>query len=182
MNRVESWLRSLGVAGVLGLGVLFACVPFYFSALHSAQTELAARRAAADRLKNREPVRPVSADPRAEELQRFYALFPPLQKLTDELEGVYTLAREAKLDLMQGEYRLEQQGAGPARYQLVLPVRGTYSQVRAFVAAVLKEKPTASVDALRFERKNVAENQIDAQVRITLYFRPHDETETRGTP
>ena len=181
MNRLESWLRALVVAGVLGLGVLFACALFYFSAVRPAQSELAARRDAAERLKNREPVKSVSADPRVEELQRFYELFPPLAQLTDDLEGVYALARDAKLDLMQGEYRLEQAGAGPARYQLALPVRGTYAQVRAFVGAVLKEKPTASVDSLRFERKTVADNQIEAQVRITLYFRPH-ETQTRGTP
>ena len=182
MNRVESWLRALGVAGVLGIGVLIACALFYFSALRPAESELAARKEAAEQLRNREPVRTVSADPRVEELQRFYALFPPLRQLTDELEGVYALARDAKLSLVQGEYRLEQQGAGPARYTIALPVRGTYAQVRAFVAAVLKEKPTASVDALRFERKNVSENQIEAQVRLTLYFRPHDDSETRGKP
>jgi len=182
MNRLESWLRTLGVAGVLGIGVFMACALFYFSGLRPAEKELVVRSEAAARLRNREPVRPVSADPRAEELQRFYELFPPLKQLTDELESVYALARGAQLDLMQGEYRLEQSGGGLARYSAALPVRGSYSQVRAFVAAVLKEKPAASVDSLRFERKNVADSQIDAQVRITLYFRPHDDTETRGKP
>lgn len=182
MNRVDSWLRGLGAAGVLGLGVLFFCLPFYFSALRPAERELAARRDAVERLRSRGPFLPVAADPRAEELRRFYGLFPPLQQLTDELEQVFSLARDAKLDLLQGDYRLEQQGAGPARYHVVLPVRGTYTQVRAFVAAVLKEKPTASVDALRFERKKIAETEIDAQVRLTLYFRPRDESENRGIP
>ena len=181
MNRIESWLRGLGAAGVLGLGVLVACIPFYFSTLRPAERELAAREDAAERLKSRGPFRPVSADPRTEELQRFYALFPPLPQLTDQMGEVYTLAREARLELTQGDYRLEQ-GPGLARYHLALPVRGSYEQVRAFVNAVLKEKPTASVDALRFERRNVADTQIDAQVRLTLYFRPHDESETRGKP
>ena len=33
MNRLHAFLRKLGAAGVLGLGVLFFCIPFYFSAL-----------------------------------------------------------------------------------------------------------------------------------------------------
>jgi hypothetical protein len=179
VNRVHAFLSRLGAAGVLGLGILFFCIPFYFSAVRPAELELAAQREAAERLRSRGPFRPVSADHRAEELRRFYGLFPAPERLSEELKTVYSLAREAKLELMQGEYRLEKRGGGPVAYRITLPVRGTYSQLRSFVDLVLQEMPIASVDALRFERKKIAETQVDAQVRLTLYFQPGNDVDTR---
>ena len=39
--------------------------------------------------------------------------------------------------------------------------------------------PYAAIDALKFERKKVGDAQLDAQVRVTLYFRPSNPNETR---
>lgn len=179
MNRVNEFLKKLGAAGVLGLGVLLFCIPFYFSAVRPAELEIAAQHEATERLRSRGPFRPVSVDHRSDDLRRFYRLFPAPQRLPDELEMVYSFAREANLDLMQGEYRLEKRSVGPVAYRMMLPLRGTYSQIRSFIGSVLREMPTASVDALRFERKNIAETQIEAQVRLTLYFQPRDDSDTR---
>lgn len=179
MRRLNAWLNRLGAAGVLGIGVLLACAGFYVSALLPAERELAAQRLAAERLRTRTPYQPVSAGGRADELRRFYSLFPPIEKLTDELEQVYGLAREARLELAQGEYRLEQRGAGLWSYRVSLPLRGTYPQIREFVGAVLKAMPIASVDALRFERKKVGEALLEAQVRLTLHFQPSVDNEAR---
>ena len=173
MSRLHALLRRLGATGVLGLGVLFFCIPLYFSALRPAERELAARIEAAER--SRGPYRPVAADRRTEELRRFHGLFPSVENLADELERVYALAREAGLELAQGEYRLEKRTAGPLAYRITLPIRGTYAQTRSFVAAVLKEMPVVSVDALRFERKKTVETQVDAQVRLTIHFRPRED-------
>jgi hypothetical protein len=164
---------------VIGLGVLFFCVPFYFSALLPVERELAAQRESAERLRTRAPFRPVSAEDRADDLRRFYGLLPPVERLNEELERIYTLAQAARLDLMQGEYRLEKRSAGPVAYRITLPVRGSYAQVRSFLDAVLREVPIASVDGLRFERKRIADSQLDAQLRLTLHFRPREDGETR---
>lgn len=175
MKRLHDGLYALGPAGVLGIGVLIFCVPFYFSAVQPAERELQAQRSAAERLRARTPFRPVSSGGRAEELPRFYALFPPLETLPDQLERVYGLARAAKLELLQGEYRLEKSAVGMASYRITLPVRGTYPQIRQFVGAALRTMPIASLDALRFERKRAGDAQIEAQVRLTIYFRPAGE-------
>lgn len=179
MRRLQSLLDTIGAAGVLGLGVLAFCVPFYFTAVAPAERELEAQRSAAERLKARSPYQPVSSDQRAENLRRFQNLFPPVEQLTDELEHLYSLARNAKIELQQGEYRLEARGAGLAAYRVTLPIRGAYPQIREFVGNVLKEMPIASVDALRFERKRVGDTLLEAQVRLTIHFRPQDETEAQ---
>lgn len=171
MRRLNALLARLGLPGVLGIGVLLACAGFYFSAVVPVERELAAQRLAAERLRARTPFQPVTAGGREEELQRFYALFPPIERLSAELEDLYSLARASKLELAQGEYRLEK-GVGLWSYRVTLPVRGSYSQIRAFVGAVLRDKPIASLDAMRFERKKAGEPMLDAQLRLTVHFQP----------
>ena len=179
MKRVQAWLQALGPVGVLGIGVLFFCIPFYFSAVQPLEQELRAQRLAAERLRARTPYQPVSSGGRADELRRFYSLFPPVEKLPDELEHLYRLARAAKLELLQGEYRLEKTSGGLVSYRITLPLRGTYLQIREFVAATLRDMPIASLDALRFERKKIGDAQLEAQVRMSVYFRPRNEGETQ---
>ncbi len=73
--------------------------------------------------------------------------------------------------------RLERRTTGLWAYRITLPVRGTYPQFRDFLSGLLKEMPTASIDALRFERKRAADTQLEAQVRLTLYAQPPGESQ-----
>jgi hypothetical protein len=177
VRRLQNWLHALGSTGVVGIGVLIFCIPFYFSSVRPAEREVQAQRSVAERLRSRTPFQPVASEGRAEELRRFYSLFPPVEKLPDQLELVYALARAAKLELLQGEYRLEKPPVGLAFYRITLPLRGTYAQIRQFVGATLKSMPAASLEALRFERKKVGDTRIEAQIRLTVYFRPATEGE-----
>jgi hypothetical protein len=177
-NKIQAWLRSLGATGVVGIGVLFACLPFYISSVRPAEHELVARRLAADHARSRSALQTVSA-PRTDDLQRFYRAFPAMDRLPDELERLYGLARASRLDLYQGEYRLEQRGGGLASYRITLPMRGSYPDVRQFLSATLQQMPYAAIDGLRFERKKVGDAQLEAQVRVTLFFRPGNPNESR---
>ena len=178
MKRVHDVLNALGLPGVIGIGVLIFCIPFYVSAVGPMERELLAQHAAGERLNARTPFQPVSSGGRAEELRRFYGLFPPLGNLPDQLERVYGFARTANLDLLQGEYRLETPRVGMPAYRITLPVRGTSAQIRQFVGTTLKDMPAASLDAVRFERKRIGDPQLEAQVRMTVYFRPVNESDT----
>lgn len=174
MKRLRDLLDGLGVAGVLAIGVMAACALFYFRALAPLARELEAQRHTAERQKATSPYRPISTDGKIDRIRQFQELFPPIGELSDQLEQLYALARDAKLELRQGEYRLEGRGPALTAYRITLPVRGDYTQVRDFVGAVLSEMRIASVDGLRFERKKVGEAQLEAQVRLTIHFRPQD--------
>ena len=165
MKVFRRFLESLGPAGVAGLGVLLFCVPFYFSALAPAQADVERRIA-----NQKFAVKENSKEPDAE-LERFYNRFPRLERLHGELEALYGHARASQVQLLQGEYRLESHAGGLTAYHVTLPVRGSYPQLRQFVGRVLRDMPTASLDALRFERKKAADAQLQAQVRITIYLR-----------
>jgi hypothetical protein len=125
-------------------------------------------------LRSRTPLQAISMDASAGDLRRFYGNFPAMQKLPDELERLYGLARAARLDLLRGEYRLERRGRGLASYRVTLPMRGTYPQIREFVGSSLKQMPYAALDGLRFERRKVGDGQVEAQVRLIVYFRTED--------
>jgi len=170
VRRLRRILEALGAPGVIGIGVLVFCLPFYLASVAPAEREVARRSAAAAKT-TRLAGQPVSAPDGAADLERFYRRFPTLDALQSELEAIYAHARASKLQLAQGEYRLEK-GVGLAAYRVTLPVRGSYAQVRQFVGHVLKDMPTASLDAVRFDRRKAGDAQLEAQVRLTIYLRP----------
>lgn len=177
MKHLRNVLHALGPWGLFGLGVLLLCAAFYWSTLKPAAQNLSAQRIAAQNLKSRTPYQPVSVDRRVDDLRQFHELFPPANEIPNEVEKLWVLASEFKLDMPTGEYRLESSSPGLVRYRITLPIRGSYAQLRQFVDTVLKTIPTMSIDGLRFERKKIADTQLDAQIRLTLYFRPGTATE-----
>jgi hypothetical protein len=172
VSYLRAAIHALGPFGMAALAVFVLCAGFYAAAVGPAEKELAAQREAAQRLKSRAPLRPVATDNRADDLRRFYTQFAATDKIAPETQKLWTIANEYKIDLQQGEYRLEQAGTGLARYRITLPVRASYAQIRQFVGFILKEIPTMSIDSVRFERKKISDTQLDVQIRLTLYLRP----------
>src|SRR6185503_5211345 len=105
---VKRFAEQLGLAGVLGIGVLLFCATFYFSTLRPAQDELAARHSAA--AGTSVSVQPVahSTDPLAE----LHSRFPALDTLPAQVERLHRIARSTGLQLQHGDYRLEVPPAG----------------------------------------------------------------------
>jgi hypothetical protein len=168
VRNLRRLLDALGPAGVAGIGVLLFCVPFYFNALAPALAEVERRSAAGKRV-SLQPV--LVNNDGAGELERFYSRFPRVERLPGELDALYAHAKVSNVQLLQGEYRMESNGGALAAYHITLPVRASYPQLRQFVGRVLKDMPTTSLDALRFERKKAADAQLEAQVRLTIYLR-----------
>lgn len=106
-----------------------------------------------------------------ESLQRFYAYFPPLATASDWLERIYEVAEEGGLRLTRGEYRLvDERDAKLAKYQVTLPVHGSYAQVRAFLSRVLESVPAAALEEVAFRRDAIDSQGLDVRVRLTLHL------------
>jgi hypothetical protein len=72
--------------------------------------------------------------------------------------------------LDSGEYRLSRTaGERLARYEITLPLKGSYAQIRGFVADVLAAVPAAVLDEVNLRREGVDSARLDARVRLTLY-------------
>lgn len=105
------------------------------------------------------------------QLAIFYNHFPAERSLPDWLEKIQGAAKRNALLLQQGDYHIARDKGGKLlRYQIKMPINGSYLNIRKFLGAVLTEIPTASLDNVKFERQKIGDSTIEATVELSLYF------------
>ena len=73
--------------------------------------------------------------------------------------------------LQSGEYKLDRNpDSRLARYQITLPVTGSYAQLRGFVGQVLADVPAAALEEITLRRESVSSPRLEARIRLTLYL------------
>jgi Tfp pilus assembly protein PilO len=178
MKRIHSAMAggavSLGWPGILGLGLLVFVCGFYFSTLRAEQSRLdelqqqiakAREQRAAPANDAKAPMTP------SDKLAAFYGFFPKTGELPDLLGKVFAAAKGQGLQLEHGEYRVIGDNAGGlTQYQLMLPVRGTYPQIRKFVDGAMTEVPTLALDSIQFDRQKVGDSAVEARVKLAVYL------------
>jgi len=169
---IASGAARLGRAGILGLGLLVFIAGFYFSAFRPEQMRVEDLRKQVATLADRR-ARAAAEAPKTptDKLNAFYGFLPPSNHIADLLEKIYGAADRQKLKLEQGEYRAVRDNVTRlTHYQVMLPVKGTYPQVRKFVAAALAEVPNLSLESIQFERQKIGDSTVDAKVKLVLYL------------
>ena len=165
--------EQLGYLGFAGLIICAAAAAFHLYALaplhqHSFRLDRAleriARTSAPDGLTRASAMTPEA------QMSAFYAFFDRSQRIDDWLAKLYATAISAGLDLRAGDYRLAERRHRIERYQIRLPVSGSYSQIRAFLEASLIGVPVLSVDQAAFRRKDPTESRVDAEIVLTLHL------------
>ncbi|AYH41984.1 GspMb/PilO family protein [Azoarcus sp. DN11] len=168
-------VRRLGLPGLGGAlllaaaaaGTLSVVLPGLGARERAGQQVLRAQAQAAAARRGEVP----DALPPARQLDDFYAGLPPQLAATKAIDGLYTAADAEKISLARGEYSLAvEQGSDMARYQILLPVRGTYAQLRRFLDAAIAKVPGLSVEDLDIQRKEVSETELEGRIRMTLYL------------
>jgi hypothetical protein len=169
------WLRILGRPGVLAIGILAAFPPFYLTAIAPAQQRLEAAQRGT--LSLHEQVRHASQSldgmprPPAEQLAEFYRIFPAERQAPQWLKKLFALAEKNGLSLQEGEYKAVRDKVGRLmRFQMVLPVKGGYPQIRSFLAALPAEIPIIALENVQFSRQHVADASVEASIRLTLFL------------
>lgn len=175
LNRIalSDTLRRLGRPGVIGLALVAFSVGLAVSSLWPSWQELQRLRAEAAAARHRvRATVPVIDDSPAGQLRAFYAFFPRQADASASLAPVFAAARDSGLQLARGEYAVvTDRQTGLVLFRMTLPVRGASTQIREFLAASLKAVPTLALDELAFERPTIAETEVRARVRLTLYLR-----------
>jgi hypothetical protein len=159
--------------GWLAVALSLFCASFLFSVLFPLQQQLALLKSDAGSLTLPDKsLRRSTAAPASERaLSDLYTFFPPQDGRVDAMEKIYAAAAKFNLNLDQGDYQLVQErDLKLARYEMVLPVRGDYVQIRKFVALALSEVPTLALDGISLTRQNITDPTVDAQLRMTLYL------------
>ncbi|MBA2961847.1 MULTISPECIES: pilus assembly protein PilO [Ramlibacter] len=168
------FLRALRWPGAAGALLAAASLAWTGAVLLPAQARLAAgqeqlaraeRRAAAVRSG-------LASAPQSAATRRklFYGALPAMTELTQNIDRIYAAAATEQLSLVRGEYMgAEIPAAGLVRYKIVLPLKGTYPQVRRFAAACATGVPGLSLDDLSLQRQSIADAKVDARVQMSIY-------------
>jgi type II secretory pathway component PulM len=164
--------ERLGWPGVVGLGLAAFAAGFYLSTVQPGQARVQQLRTEMSRLESRSVSAADDAPATArEQLDAFYGFFPPAGHTAEPLGRIFSVARKQGLSLERGEYRtLRESTGGLVQFQLMFPLRGTYPQVRRFVAAALARVPHLALDTIQFERSKVGEAVVNAKVTFVLYL------------
>jgi len=169
------WLGAVGRSGVLAIGILVVFPPFYFSAIAPAQERLDAARTSTLSLREQILHAGKSLDGSwrtpAEQLAEFYRIFPDERESPQWLEKLAVLAEKNGLSLNEGEYKPMRDKVGRLiRFQIMLPLKGEYPQIRRFLAALPAEAPIIALENVQFSRQNIADSTVEARIRLVLYM------------
>ncbi|CAD5369840.1 conserved hypothetical protein [Rubrivivax sp. A210] len=175
MNKALWLLRHHGATLALWGGVALALLALVANALvmQPLQEQLAALAEVQARSGGTERAADAAAraGTPAQQLADFYAHFDKAPKLTVLLGRLNAVAKASGLELASAEYRLS---SSPdqrlQRYQIVIPVTGSYRTIRVFVARALRELPTMSLDLVQLQRKSIADTDVEAQISFTLHL------------
>jgi hypothetical protein len=171
--QLALWRRRLGRPGLAGVALLALALLFYAAVVipeHLEANDLEERTTAMAAAARSGDV-PAGLAPQAR-LAAFYQAFPGRDAATEWLERIYAAGEQAGLVLDKGEYRLApERDARLVRYEVNLPVRGNYVQIRRFVRSVLADIPFAALNDFQIRRGTVSEGEVEARLRFNLYFR-----------
>ena len=102
-------------------------------------------------------------------LPRFYRHFETGEDAPTQLARLQGIGKAAGLDLRSAQYKVDKGGPRIQRYEITLPLTGTYVQIRSFLTNALAEIPVLSLDQVSL-KKDRSDGPVLADVRMTLHL------------
>ena len=169
-------LDAIGWMGAVGVALVTFAVVLKLSAVSALDAELVDLKSEAESLHASYQIslkQPAGTrNGPADQLETFYEFFPAVGSLRESLLALYGAAEKHGITLELGNYKLiQEKGRRLARYQITLPVRGSYDQIRGFMAAVLNQVPSAAFEDIGLKRETIGSPALDASIRLSLFVR-----------
>jgi Tfp pilus assembly protein PilO len=158
MKRLQELLGLSGLAGVFLLAAALAFSNFVVSPLEERGARLQ------DRMSRKAPA---AAQPGAEKVAAVYEFLQRQEETTDWLAKLHGIGAATGVQLKSASYKTQKTDARIVRYEIVLPVAGSYAQIRDFLKRSLAEIPVLSVDSLTVKRN---EGSLQAEMKLTLHM------------
>ena len=190
-------IKKLGLLGMLGLVITLGCCLFYVTQLLPQQNKIqdltsqlqqvnANQNSQSNSKQNSEKNNVLAKQVSLADAEKFYATFSASASLPNTIELIRENAQKQKLVLTRGDYKLIQTKAAQpikqqtnsqtkqlARYEMVLPVTGSYQQIRTFITQVLYQLPALALGDVQIKRENTLNSLVDA--RLTFVFLLHGD-------
>lgn len=182
LDRLMLQLRwqagRLGTIGKIGLGLIVVAGIYFFSAVLPQDSDLQKLKERAETLQLQELAKQSPGEMESgkklnsdQALQVFYDYFPRIDSSPFWIRELVQLAKKHGVDLSSSEYRLmNENDARLARYEMILPVKGRYPQIRAFMAEALVKVPAMAISAIALKRENITSDKLEVRLEINLYL------------
>ena len=169
LPRAAWTISRTGRSGLAGIALLLAAALFLFSTHLKVAAEVEALRA--DLVAAQRQARTAATETVADPAAAMRPL-PARTEIPAILRQLFDEATRAQLAVDTAKYEINAMtSSGVVRYQLAFPVTGPYPQIRAFIDATLATMPAVALRELALERKSIADGNVEAQIRMTVYTR-----------
>lgn len=160
---------ELGGLGLAALALAAAVAAFHMLALKP----LEARNARLEALVSRQVPKAASQGEMhgstADRVSAVYAFLRKDEETTDWLAKLHGIGTATGVQLRSATYRPHATAGRIQRYEIVLPLAGSYPQIRDFLKRSLAEIPVMSVDQLTLKRESRGDGVVQAELRLTLH-------------
>jgi hypothetical protein len=168
-------IRRFGWPGLLG-GLLWGlCLGLYLIQVQPARQEIEAYRLRSTALEARlDELRQASqghGQSAEQQLAEFYKVFPRVKDSAELIARMVRIMRRHGLTLETGEYKALPDNQGKlTRLQMLLPVRGSYPQIRACLVDLTREMPGLAIEQVRFAPRQDGEYRLDARLSLLAFL------------
>lgn len=165
VDHLLYYLGNLGRIGALGALLLAGAAVMDVARLQPLRAELSDLQEA-----NRQAS--VATPAQSDQARLAVATMPVATAAEESLRQLFTAAAKSGLALKQGDYTLSSERMGDiTRYQISLPVYGTYPAVRAFIAQALNENPALALAHVEMARAVIEDTELETTLRFTLFLK-----------
>ncbi|BCT66645.1 hypothetical protein [Nitrosospira sp. NRS527] len=173
--RARWQTARLGTPGKIGFGLMIFSVVFFIVAVLPRRAESSALMGKAEAMKVLMQTKPAMTPGRKiqgdEALQAFYAFFPHIDSSPFWIKELVQVAGQHNVEVNGSDYRMvREKNWKLARYEMALPIRGKYSQVRGFVADALRAVPAMALVDIAIKREGVESELLEASLKFNLYL------------
>jgi hypothetical protein len=163
--KIRDELGITGLAALLlfaGAGVFFALV---LQPLKDKSADLQSRA-----LSVRDTAPGQAGNP-ADKVGAVYEYLKKPETTTDWLAKLYAIGAATGVELQSASYKTQATpGTKLERYEIVVPLTGSYTQMRDFLKRSLAEIPVVSLDQISLKRESRREGTVQAELHLTLHM------------
>jgi hypothetical protein len=170
LAEVAYRIRRLGLAATAGIAAVVLAATLFMANNLPQSAAVAALKGQLLRLTPAAPAAPAAA-PGAVSL----ASLPPRGDAPGVVAKILEEANASSVPLPRGQYEYVPARDGvAARYRMTFPLHASYPAIREFMDRTLLALPAVAVDGLRIERKNVGDDTVDAELKLSAYVRSEE--------
>lgn len=168
MEKVLRLRHELGGLGLAALALLAAAAAFHFLLLEPLQAKNEALKERVSRQAPRSDADMPGTT--ADKVAAVYAYLQKDEETTDWLAKLHGIGTATGVQLKSASYRSHKTEGRIVRYEVVLPLAGSYPQIRDFLQRSLAEIPVMSLDQLTLKRESRNDGAVQAELRMTLHM------------